>query len=85
MAGKEMRMAHDCETSHRFWYVAHVPEIGIRHVQGWCFGVDALAAAVAAVLAIRERDPRAEFLSSGDVYVTHDTACACLPEEFRHY
>jgi hypothetical protein len=80
-----MRMAHDCETSHRYWYVAHVPEIGIRHEQGWCFGVDALAAAMAAVRTIRAGNRRAEYLTSGDVHVTHDTACSCIPPELRHY
>jgi len=67
-------------TSHRYWYFANAPDIGVRWRQGWCFGADALDAALAAVRAIGS-----EYLLPSDVHVTHDTACSCLPPEVRTY
>lgn len=71
--------------SHRYWYSANVPDIGVRGEQGWCFGADALHAAIDAKRTIMTRNPRAEYLLVNDVHVTHDGACSCIPAEDRRY
>lgn len=79
-------MAHEqTEHTHRYWYSVHVPAIGVRNEQGWCFGADALLAACNAIRTLRERNPRAEYLLPGDVHTTHDGACSCLPPDMRQW
>jgi hypothetical protein len=70
-------------TSHRYWYFVNRPEIGVYWKQGWTFGADALSAATHAIGLIRRDTPAAEHLRPNDVKVTHCTACACIPAEFR--
>lgn len=67
------------QTSHRYWYSVHKPEIGVRCRQGWTFGADALDAARRAVKYLGSPVG----LMANDVHVTHDTACSCIPPEHR--
>ena len=74
------------EQTHRYWYSVHLPEIGVSHQCGWCFGADALNAALNAIEEIRSTlGEKADYVLANDVHVTHDTACSCLPSDQRYW